>query len=184
MERLLDIAAKELTIDRLEIRRRNFIPPDQFPYSNEIMFQDFTPLTYDSGNYEPALDRAMELIGYEEFTREEQPRRESAGERVGIAVVNYVEGTGIGPYEGAKVTVEASGKVSVATGVGTQGQGHYTSFAQVVAEQIGVEPSPMSTLSPVTPTFSIGARAPSQAGGQSSPATPCTPPRPRYGPRF
>ena len=157
MERLLDIAAKELTIDRLEIRRRNFIPPDQFPYSNEIMFQDFTPLTYDSGNYEPALDRAMELIGYEEFTREEQPRRESAGERVGIAVVNYVEGTGIGPYEGAKVTVEASGKVSVATGVGTQGQGHYTSFAQVVAEQLSVAVSDIHVVTGDTDLFYWGA---------------------------
>ena len=117
MERLLDIAAKELDIDRMAIRRRNFIRPEQFPYANEIIFQDFTQLVYDSGNYEPALDRALELIGYQEFIREEQPRREAAGERVGIAVVSYIEGTGIGPYEGARVTVEASGQVSVATGV-------------------------------------------------------------------
>ena len=137
MERLLDAAAHELSLDPVEIRRRNFIRPDQFPYSNEIIFQDFAPLVYDSGDYEPALDRALELIGYEEFIREEQPRRETAGERVGIAVVNYIEGTGIGPYEGARVTVAASGKVSVATGVGTQGQGHFTSFAQIVADQVG-----------------------------------------------
>ena len=137
MERLLDIAARELSLDPVEIRRRNFIRPDQFPYDNEIIFQDFASLVYDSGNYEPALDRALELIGLEEFTREEQPRREAAGERVGIAVVNYIEGTGIGPYEGARVTVTASGKVSVATGVGTQGQGHFTSFAQIVADQVG-----------------------------------------------
>jgi CO/xanthine dehydrogenase Mo-binding subunit len=99
----------------------------------------------------------MELIGYEEFTREEQPRRESAGERVGIAVVNYIEGTGIGPYEGARVTVEPSGKVSVATGVGTQGQGHYTSFAQVVAEQIGVEVSDVHIVTGDTDLFYWGA---------------------------
>ncbi len=157
MERLLDIAAKELDIDRMAIRRNNFIRPEQFPYNNEIIFQDFTQLVYDSGNYEPALDRALELIGYQEFIREEQPRREAAGERVGIAVVSYIEGTGIGPYEGARVTIEASGQVSVATGVGTQGQGHYTSFAQVVADQVGVAVSDVHIVTGDTDFFYWGA---------------------------
>ena len=138
MERLLDIAAKELGLDRVEIRRRNLIPPDKFPYNNQIIYQDFAPLIYDSGNYAPALDRAVELIGYQQFLAEEQPRLRAQGKYVGIGLVTYVEGTGIGPYEGAKVTVETSGRVSVATGIGTQGQGHYTSFAQIVAEQLGV----------------------------------------------
>lgn len=138
MERLLDIAAKELGIDRVEIRRRNFIAPDKFPYNNQVIYQDFAPLIYDSGNYEPALDKAVELIGYHQFLAEEQPRLRAQGKHVGIGLVTYVEGTGIGPYEGAKVTIETSGRVSVATGVGTQGQGHYTSFAQIVAEQLGV----------------------------------------------
>ena len=157
MERLLDIAAKELDIDRMAIRRHNFIRPEQFPYNNEIIFQDFTQLVYDSGNYEPALDRALELIGYQEFIREEQPRREAAGERVGIGVVSYIEGTGIGPYEGARVTIEASGQVSVATGVGTQGQGHYTSFAQVVADQVGVAVSDVHIVTGDTDLFYWGA---------------------------
>src|SRR5690606_4272660 len=139
MERLLDLAAKELGIDRAEIRRRNLIPPYKFPYNNEIIYQDFAPLVYDSGNYEPALDRALELIDYQRFIHEEQPRLRAAGKHVGLGLVTYVEGTGIGPYEGAKVTVETSGRVSVATGIGTQGQGHYTSFAQIVAEQLGVD---------------------------------------------
>ncbi|MCO6453333.1 MAG: xanthine dehydrogenase family protein molybdopterin-binding subunit [Caldilineales bacterium] len=139
MERLLDFAARELGIDRNEIRRRNFIQPDQFPYNNEIIFQDFAPLVYDSGNYEPALDKALELIGYEQFIREEQPKARAEGRNLGIGVVSYVEGTGIGPYEGARVQVEQSGKVSVATGIGTQGQGHFTSYAQVVAEQLNVD---------------------------------------------
>ena len=138
MERLLDIVAKELGIDRVEIRRRNFIPSDKFPYNNQIIYQDFAPLIYDSGNYELALDKAVELIGYHQFIQEEQPRLRAAGKYVGIGIVTYVEGTGIGPYEGARVTIETSGRVSVATGVGTQGQGHYTSFAQIVAEQLGV----------------------------------------------
>ncbi|MCY3902543.1 MAG: xanthine dehydrogenase family protein molybdopterin-binding subunit [Caldilineaceae bacterium] len=157
MERLLDAAAHELSLDPVEIRRRNFIRPDQFPYSNEIIFQDFAPLVYDSGDYEPALDRALELIGYEEFIREEQPRRETAGERVGIAVVNYIEGTGIGPYEGARVTVAASGKVSVATGVGTQGQGHFTSFAQIVADQVGAAIEDIHVVTGDTDQFYWGA---------------------------
>ncbi len=138
MERLLDLAAKELGIDRIEMRRRNLIAPDKFPYNNEIIYQDFAPLVYDSGNYEPALDRALEMIDYRRFVDEEQPRLRAAGKHVGLGLVTYVEGTGIGPYEGAKVTVETSGRVSVATGIGTQGQGHYTVFAQVVAEQLGV----------------------------------------------
>ncbi|MFQ5595426.1 MAG: molybdopterin cofactor-binding domain-containing protein [Anaerolineae bacterium] len=138
MERLLDLAAKELDMDPLELRRRNFIPPDQFPWSNEIIYQDFTKLTYDSGNYEPVLDKAMEMIGWEEFRQKEQPRLRAEGKHVGIGLVMYVEGTGIGPYEGARVQVESTGKVTVATGVGTQGQGHFTSFAQVAAEALGV----------------------------------------------
>ncbi|HJL70833.1 MAG TPA: xanthine dehydrogenase family protein molybdopterin-binding subunit, partial [Anaerolineales bacterium] len=109
MERLLDLAARELGIDRAEIRHRNFIPPDQFPYDNEIIYQDFAPLVYDSGNYEPALQKALDLIGYAEFASDTQPRLRAEGRYVGLGIVAYVEGTGIGPYEGARVQVQASG---------------------------------------------------------------------------
>ncbi|TDI84086.1 MAG: xanthine dehydrogenase family protein molybdopterin-binding subunit, partial [Caldithrix sp.] len=115
MERLLDIAAKELNIDRVEIRKKNYIPPDKFPYDNEIIYQDFAPLVYDSGNYLPALERAAEMIGYENFIKKEQPRLRKEGKCVGLGIVSYVEGTGIGPYEGARVKVDASGKINVAT---------------------------------------------------------------------
>jgi carbon-monoxide dehydrogenase large subunit len=157
MERLLDIAARELGIDRAEIRRRNFIPPDAFPYNNEIIYQDFAPLIYDSGNYEPALDRALELIDYDRFLAEDGPRLRAQGKRVGLGIVYYIEGTGIGPYEGARVTVEASGKISLVTGIGTQGQGHYTSFAQVVAEQIGVDVADINVVTGDTDLFYWGA---------------------------
>src|SRR3984957_7062901 len=123
MERLLDFAAHELNIDRAEIRRRNLIPADAFPYKNEIIYQDFQPLEYDSGNYEPVLDMALEAIGYKTF-KEEQTKLRAEGRHLGIGLACYVEGTGIGPYEGAKVQVQSNGKVSVATGIGTQGQGH------------------------------------------------------------
>jgi aerobic carbon-monoxide dehydrogenase large subunit len=157
IERLLDIAAKELKIDRAEIRRRNFIQPDQFPYNNEIIYQDFAPLVYDSGNYEPLLDEALERIGYHKFVDEIQPKLRAEGKHVGIGIVAYVEGTGIGPYEGAKVQVMGSGRVSVVTGVGTQGQGHFTSFAQIVAEQLGVDVNKIDVVTGDTDQFYWGA---------------------------
>ncbi len=133
IERLMDLAARELGIDRIEIRRRNFLLPEEFPHDHVIIYQDFAPLYYDSGNYDPVMDQTLERIGYERFLREEQPRLRAAGKSVGIGVVAYVEGTGIGPFEGARVQVQTSGKVTVVTGVGTQGQGHYTVLAQVAA---------------------------------------------------
>ena len=138
-ERLLDLAAKELGIDRVEIRKRNLLRPDRFPHNHEIMFQDSAPLIYDSGDYLPTLEKAAELIGYDHFLKDEQPRLRAQGKHVGIGIACYVEGTGIGPYEGARVAVEPSGKVRVATGVGTQGQGHFTVFAQLVADALGVD---------------------------------------------
>ncbi len=157
IERLLDLAAHELNIDRAEIRRRNLIPPDAFPYNNEIIYQDFTQLSYDSGNYQPILDKALEMIGYDRFLAEEQPRLRAQGRRVGIGVACYVEGTGIGPYEGARVQVQANGKVSLATGIGTQGQGHFTVFAQIVADQLGVEVTDVDVVTGDTDQFYWGA---------------------------
>jgi aerobic carbon-monoxide dehydrogenase large subunit len=157
IERLLDIAARELGIDRGEIRRRNFIPADAFPYNNEIIYQDFTALEYDSGNYEPILDKALDLIGYQKFLAEEQLRLRAQGRNVGIGIACYVEGTGIGPYEGAKVQVQANGKVSVATGIGTQGQGHFTSLAQIAADQVGVDVRHVDVVTGDTDQFYWGA---------------------------
>jgi aerobic carbon-monoxide dehydrogenase large subunit len=157
IERLLDLAAHELNIDRAEIRRRNLIPPDAFPYNNEIIYQDFTQLSYDSGNYQPILDKSLEMIGYDRFLAEEQPRLRAQGRHVGIGVACYVEGTGIGPYEGARVQVHANGKVSLATGIGTQGQGHFTVFAQIVADQLGVEVTDVDVVTGDTDQFYWGA---------------------------
>ncbi|MBL6960945.1 MAG: xanthine dehydrogenase family protein, partial [Anaerolineales bacterium] len=157
IERLLDLAAKKLNIDRTEIRRRNFIPPDAFPYNNEIIFQDFAPLVYDSGNYEPLLDSALEKIDYHKFVSEIQPKLRAEGRHVGIGLVAYVEGTGIGPYEGAKVQVMSSGRVSVVTGIGTQGQGHFTSFAQIVADQLQVSIDKIDVVTGDTDQFYWGA---------------------------
>jgi len=155
-ERLLDIAAKQLGIDRVEIRKRNLLGPDQFPHNHEIMFQDSAPLVYDSGNYLPTLEQAADLIGYDAFRRDEQPRLRKQGRHVGLGIVCYVEGTGIGPYEGARVTVEPSGSVRVATGVGTQGQGHFTVLAQIVADALGVEVEDVRVVTGDTREFNWG----------------------------
>jgi carbon-monoxide dehydrogenase large subunit len=157
IERLLDIAARELDIDRAEIRRRNFIPPEAFPYNNEIIYQDFAPLEYDSGNYLPVLDKALAAIGYDQFLAEERPRLRAEGRHVGIGIACYVEGTGIGPYEGAKIQVQSNGKVIAATGIGTQGQGHFTSFAQIVADQVGVDVRDVDVVTGDTDQFYWGA---------------------------
>lgn len=156
MERLLDLAAKELEMDPLELRRQNFIPPDQFPWNNKIIYQDFSELTYDSGDYEPILDKAIDMIDWQDFREHEQPQLRAEGKLVGIGLVMYVEGTGIGPYEGARVHVESSGKVTVVTGVGTQGQGHFTSFAQVVGEALGVAPEDIAVTTGDTGQFDWG----------------------------
>jgi carbon-monoxide dehydrogenase large subunit len=155
MERLLDIAARELGIDRVEIRRRNYLHKDEFPHNHEILFQDSAPLVYDSGDYLPALEEAARMIGYDDFVRD---RGDSRGETVrrGVGIVSYIEGTGIGPYEGARVTVEPSGKVRLATGVGTQGQGHFTTFAQIAADALGVSTADVHVVTGDTAVFHWG----------------------------
>ncbi len=156
MERLLDFAARELGLDRVEIRRRNYLESGDFPYDHKVIFQDFKPLVYDTGNYGPALDDAVRIIGYDAFKREEQPRARVAGKHVGVGIVSYIEGTGIGPYEGARVKIEPSGRVRVATGVGTQGQGHFTAFAQIVAEVLDVPIESVSVATGDTREFNWG----------------------------
>ena len=155
MERLLDRVAEELGVDRAEVRRRNFIQPDEFPYDVGLIYQDNAPLRYDSGDYPACFARALELIGYRDWpARQEQARAD--GRALGCGVACYVEGTGIGPYEGARITVEPSGRVFVATGVGTQGQGHMTSFAQIAADALGVSPRDVTVHTGDTALFGWG----------------------------
>ncbi|HEU5378418.1 MAG TPA: aerobic carbon-monoxide dehydrogenase large subunit [Ktedonobacteraceae bacterium] len=137
MERIMDRIARELGLDRLEVRTRNFIAPDEFPWDVGLTYQDGNPTRYDSGNYQAGLEKLKELLDYDHFrARQEAARQE--GRYLGLGVGCYVEGTGIGPYEGARVRVESDGRVYVATGVTTQGQAHATTLAQIVAEQLGV----------------------------------------------
>ncbi len=156
VERLLDTTAKELGIDRIEIRKRNLIPPDKFPYNHRIIDQAFSDLILDSGDYLPVLEKAVEMIGYEQFIKEEQPRLRAEGKHVGIGIAPFIETTGVGPYEGARITVGTNGKISVATGLGTQGQGHFTSFAQIVADQLSVSPRDIHLVTGDTDQFHWG----------------------------
>lgn len=138
MERTMDAIAQHLGLDRTVVRENNFILPEEFPYAHgDMMFQDGRPLIYDSGNYPELMRKAKDLVGWNEF---EQVREEARaeGRNVGIGIACYVEGTGVGPYEGGHVTVETTGKIKVSTGLTSQGQGHQTAFAQIVADELGV----------------------------------------------
>ncbi len=146
MERTMDAIAAELGIDRTVVRERNFIRPEEMPYDHGLVFQDGRPLIYDSGDYPVSLQKLKKLVGWDEFEAVRAAAR-AEGRRVGIGLACYVEGTGVGPYEGGHVVIEPSGKVKVATGLTSQGQGHQTVFAQIVADELGV---PMSDVEVVT----------------------------------
>lgn len=137
MERTMDAIAAHLGLDRAEVRRRNFIQPEEMPYDHGLMFQDGRPLKYDSGDFPSSLEKLKALVGWDDFAAY-RAEAEAAGRKVGLGIGCYVEGTGVGPYEGGHVQVETSGRVNVATGLTTQGQGHETVLAQIVADTLGV----------------------------------------------
>jgi carbon-monoxide dehydrogenase large subunit len=138
MERTMDRIAERLGLDRAEVRSRNLIGPDEFPYDLQMTFQDGRPLIYDSGDYPAVLAQVKELVGWDGFPAE-RAAAAAEGRQLGIGLACYVEGTGVGPYEGGHVHVETNGRVMVATGLTSQGQGHETVFAQVVADELGVD---------------------------------------------
>ncbi|SDO08006.1 aerobic carbon-monoxide dehydrogenase large subunit [Geodermatophilus sp. DSM 45219] len=137
MERTMDRIADVLGLDRAVVRERNLIQPAQFPYDHHLTFQDGRPVIYDSGDYPGLLAKLKALVGWDgvDALRDDA---EARGKLLGVGMAMYVEGTGPGPYEGGHVQVLGSGKVLVATGLTTQGQGHETSFAQIVASELGV----------------------------------------------
>jgi len=137
MDRIVDCLARELRMDPAEIRRRNYIRPDELPYDFGMPYRDGNPLVYDTGDFPDALEKALEAAGYEQF-RTEQALLRARGVHRGIGISGYVEGTAIGPYEGATVKLDLTGRVLVATGAINSGQGHETSFAQIAADALGV----------------------------------------------
>lgn len=148
LERLIDKAALEMNMDPAELRFKNFIPP--FDGINQPGYETKVALTYDSGNYEPVLQRALDMVGYDDF-RKEQEKARKEGKLLGIGFSTYVEACGIAPsavvgalgaraglFESAQVRIQPTGKVSVYVGSHSHGQGHETTFAQIVADKLGV----------------------------------------------
>ena len=144
VERMVDALALEMKVDPIDLRMRSFIAPEQFPYETT------TGWTYDSGNYAETMRVAMDIAGYEELRREQAEKR-ARGELMGIGVSFFTEGVGAGPRkhmdilglamnDGADLRVHPSGKAVVSISAQTQGQGHETTFAQIVAEELGIPP--------------------------------------------
>jgi len=136
MERLMDIGARRLGLDPAEIRRRNFVRPAEMPYRPGLTYKDGVAVTYDPGDFPAAFEKALALLPYDEWRRR-QKARAGGVRRIGVGLACYAQGTGLGPYEGATVRVDPSGKVYVYIGVTAQGQGHATTLAQIAAAELG-----------------------------------------------
>jgi aerobic carbon-monoxide dehydrogenase large subunit len=164
IERTMEALAREVGVDSAEIRRRNYIPADRFPYDAS------SGLTFDSGNYEPTLDRALELVDHD-ARRAEQQRRRDAGDtkHLGIGIATYVEMCGLAPsrvlaslnyaaggWEAATVRVLPTGTVQVVSGTTPHGQGHETCWSQIVADKLGVDPDSVEVLHSDTAISPIG----------------------------
>jgi aerobic carbon-monoxide dehydrogenase large subunit len=164
IERAMESLAREVGVDSAEIRRRNYIPSDRFPYDAS------SGLTFDSGNYEPTLDRALELVDHD-GRRAEQQRRRDAGDtkHLGIGIATYVEMCGLAPsrvlaslnyaaggWEAATVRVLPTGSVQVVSGTTPHGQGHETCWSQIVADKLGVDPDSVEVLHSDTAVSPIG----------------------------
>ena len=139
LERAMDMLARELEMDPAQLRRKNFIRPEQFPYATQ------TGVEYDSGDYDKALDRALEMAGWEQLKAARDAAR-AEGRLVGLGLSMYVEVCGVGPsaslpmggWEHSQVTVERDGRISATTGASPHGQGNETTFAQMLADQFGL----------------------------------------------
>lgn len=137
MERMMDRIAAHLGLDPASVRERNLIQADEFPYAVGITFRDGSPLTYDSGNFPALLSGTLERLDYAEL-RAEQERRRAQGKLMGIGLAVYVEGCGLGPYEGAKVRLTNKGRILVTLAAAGQGQGYETVYAQIASDALGL----------------------------------------------
>jgi aerobic carbon-monoxide dehydrogenase large subunit len=155
LERLADRVARRLGLSRAEVRRRSFVRADQMPYVTGGKMRDGSPVAYDSGDYAKALDLVLEKIDAAGFAQ----RRAAAAQRgrlLGLGLASCVEDTGLGPFEGASVRVTPAGKVIVATGAASQGQGQATIFAQIAADALGVDIADVIVRSGDTSAFPLG----------------------------
>lgn len=167
LERLVDAVARELEMDRAEVRRRNFVSPADLPYEVDILASDGRKVTYDSGDYGAALEMALATADVAGFERR---RTISAGNGFlrGYGLASYVEDTGLGPYEGVRIEVLTNGEVLVETGAGSQGQGHSTVFAQICATHLGVSPSQVRVRGADTAAYGHGIGTVASRTGQTA----------------
>lgn len=155
MERLLDRAARELGLDRAEIRRRNLVPAERMPYATPLKTRGGIAVTLDSGDYPRCQQMALDEIGWAGFAERQRAAR-AEGRHLGIGVANYVEGTGRGPFEHVSVRIEPSGRIVVATGAAAMGQSTRTMLAQIVAEQLGADMANVEIITGDTAAAPIG----------------------------
>jgi carbon-monoxide dehydrogenase large subunit len=137
LDRLLDRAARRIGMDPAELRRRNLIRADEMPSPTGLTYRDGAPITYDPADYPAAFDRLLVALDYQGW-RAEQAKRRGSNRPIGLGLCAYVEGTGLGPFEGADIRVDPDGTVFVRLGVCAQGQGHETTLAQIAADELAV----------------------------------------------
>ena len=137
-DRLLDRAARRAGVDPAVLRRRNLIRPEEMPYTTGLRYRDGVPIVYDPADYPAAFDRLLARFGYDEWRATQRMRRDPS-RPIGLGLSAYLEGTGIGPFEGADVKIDPSGMIYLQIGVSSQGQAHETTLAQVCAAELGVD---------------------------------------------
>jgi carbon-monoxide dehydrogenase large subunit len=155
MDRIIDMVADELELDPIEVRARNLIRPEDMPLDMGIPYRDGKTIVYDSGDFPGQLDQVLDLIDVDAW----RARREEAstkGRRIGIGVSSFLEGSGVGPHEGAVVRVDQTGKVSIFTGAQPHGQSLETTLAQVAADQLGIEPDDVTIRATDTSAIAFG----------------------------
>jgi len=153
MERMIGRIARELGLEPSEVRRRNFIQPDEFPWDVGLTFQDGGPTRYDSGDYRRDSRMALERIGFGTFRARQRAARPRGATRAGVAC--YVEGTGIGPYEGAHVRSSRAQRLR-RDRPHHPGAGHQTTFAQIAADALGCDPANVTVVTGDTSRFNWG----------------------------
>ncbi|MFI5267569.1 MAG: xanthine dehydrogenase family protein molybdopterin-binding subunit, partial [Chloroflexota bacterium] len=156
MEALVDLVARELSLDPAEVRRRNLIPSSSMPYNVTIPFRDGSDVVYDSGDFPELLRQVLHAAGYDELRRRQAELRRQ-GRYLGIGFACYVEATGTGPFEGATIAIDGSGNLVLTTGACSQGQGHETSLSEIVGELWGVAPERVTVLLGDTGRIPFGA---------------------------
>lgn len=156
MERLIDLVAREVGLEPAEVRRRNMIGPESMPCPIGIPYRDGMPIVYDSGDYPRALQSSLTAIGGLDAFRTRQAAARAAGRCLGLGLACYTEGTGVGPFEGATVRIDPTGKVYVSSGACPQGQGMETIFAQIAADEWKVKPEDVVTAFADTSAIPMG----------------------------